>query len=350
MTRVPDAVSGIRLALGLGGSLDHVAAAARDAERAGFESAWVAELSRSAFAQAASAINATERIRIGTAVALALPRSPTITAMEAAGLAEASGDRFLLGLGSQVKRVMEARYSVQFDHPAARLADYVQAVRAVWAATRGEAVTHEGPFYRITMPTFHGSAEPGRTDVPILLAAVGPLMSRTAGTVADGLIGHPLASPAYLERVVRPAVAEGVTLAGRPATACPITATVVVSLGTDTDEARRAARLQLAFYATTRNYAAILRLHDREPVVRVARRAFVRGDREAMIAAIDDDLLDAIAIAGRTDEARDRLAAWEGVAGRAILAPPWYGVSDARGREMHAAILDSFRGQDGPWH
>jgi hypothetical protein len=73
------------------------------------------------------------------------------------------------------------------------------------------------------------------------------------------------------------------------------------------------------------------------------RRAFVRGDRDRMVAAIDDELLDAIAIAGRPDELRDRLAAWDGVAERAILAPPWYGLDAGGLREMTAAIIDAVR-------
>jgi probable F420-dependent oxidoreductase len=333
----------MKLGLALGGSLRDVARHARQAEQEGLESAWVAELSRSAFVQAAAAVTATERIHVGSAVALALPRSPTVTAMEAWDLAELSGDRFILGLGSQVRRIVEARFSVPFDHPAGRMADYITAIRTIWAANRGADVIHEGPFYRITMPTFHGPAQPGREDVPILLAAVGPLMSGVAGAVADGLVGHPLASPAYLERMVGPAVAEGAAGAGRPADACPLTATVIVSVGPDADAARRAARLQLAFYATTRSYAGILRLHERESLMGVVRRAFVRRDHEAMVAAVDDALLDAIAIAGRADEVRDRLAAWEPIADRVILAPPWYGIQEERAGELTSAILDAVR-------
>jgi probable F420-dependent oxidoreductase len=333
----------VRLGLGVGGSLADVQAEGRAAEAAGFESAWVAELGHSAFVQAAAAIGATERLLVGTAVALAFPRSPTIAAMEARDLAALSGGRFLLGLGAQVRRVVEARYSVPYDAPAAQLADYVAAIRAVWAAGRGEAVTHDGPFYRIAMPTFHEAADPDAPLPPILIAAVGAVMSRTAGLVADGLVGHPLASPAYLREVIVPAVAGGLIAAGRRPDACPISASPLVAIGSDPDRVRRAAKLQLAFYATTRQYAGILRLHGREAVMGEVRRAFVRRDRDRMVAAIDDELLDAIAIAGRPDELRDRLAAWEGVAARAILAPPWYGVDPGERRDMTAAIVVGVR-------
>lgn len=314
----------------------------RAAEAAGFESAWVAELEHSAFVQAAAIASATSRIRVGTAVALAFPRSPTVTALEARDVDELSGGRFLLGLGTQVKRVVEARYSVPFEHPAEKLAEYAHAVRIVWAAGRGEPVTHEGHFYRITMPTFHGPTRPDRLDVPILFAAVGPLMSFTAGTVADGLIGHPLASPRYLAEAVRPAVAEGLAAAGRPADACPITASPLVSIADDPAVARREVKLQLAFYATTRTYAAILRLHGRQEIVPDLRRAFVRQDRERMIALIDDELCDAVAAAGRADEVRNRIASWSGIAQRLVLAGPWYGVAPERARENTLAIIETF--------
>jgi probable F420-dependent oxidoreductase len=330
----------MKVGIALGGSPRDVAVLASRAEAAGLESVWLAELDRSAFVQAAAAISATSRIGVGTAIALAFPRSPTLTAMTAWDLDELSGDRFTLGLGPQVKRVMEARYSVRVEKPALQMREYVQAVRTVWAANRGEAVVHEGEAYRITMPTFHGPARPERRDTPILLAAVGPVLSRVCGEVADGLLGHPLASPCYLREAVAHAIAAGLERAGRRAGACPISAMPMVSVGDDEDAARRAARLQIAFYATTPSYKPILVLHDRAALPRDLRRAFVNRDLDRMAALIDDDLLDAIAIAGRPDEAVDRLRAWDGIADRVILGVPWYGITPARQREAIEAALE----------
>ena len=323
----------------IGGNLRDVAALARRAEQAGLESVWPAELDHSAYIQAAAAISATSTIRVGTAIALAFPRSPTITAMNAWDLDELSGDRFMLGLGPQVKRVMEARFSVRVDRPAPQMREYVRAVRTIWAANRGESVVHEGETYKITMPTFHGPARPERRDTPILLAAVGPVLSHVCGEVADGLIGHPLASPCYLREAVAPAIASGRERSGR-AGPCPISAMPMVSIGEDEDEARRAARLQIAFYATTPSYKPILVMHGRGDLPRDLRRAFVNRDRERMADLIDDELLDAIAVAGRPDEALDRLRAWEGVADRAILGVPWYGMAPDRQRDALEAALE----------
>ena len=326
----------MKVGVAIGGTIGEVASLAARAEAGGLESVWVAELDRTALVQAAAAISATSKIGVGTAVALAFPRSPTITAMTAWDLDEMSGNRFMLGLGPQVKRVLEARFSVRVDKPAPQMREYVQAVRTVWAANRGDAVTHEGDAYKITMPTFHGPLRPERRDTPILLAAVGPVMSRVCGEVADGLLGHPLASPRFLREAVRPAIDLGLERASRPAGACPITAMALVSLGDDADAARRAARIQIAFYATTPSYKAVLALHDRSGLP----RAFVNHDLDRMAELIDDELLDAIAIAGRPDEAADRLHAWDGVADRVVLGVPWYGMKADRQRVAIEAALE----------
>ena len=227
---------------------------ARMVEDAGFESCWAAETTNTAFIQAAAAISGTERINVGTAIALAFPRSPTITAMTAWDLDELSGGRFILGLGSQVKRVNENRFSVTFEHPAPKLREYAQAIRTVWAANRGEDVVHEGEFYNVTMPTFHGQPQPHRRDVPIYFAAVGTVMAKVCGQVADGLIGHPLASVRYLAEVIRPAIDEGAERAERKPEECNLTASPMISISDDVDLARREVKLQIAFYATTRIY------------------------------------------------------------------------------------------------
>ncbi len=330
----------MKIGLVVGGEPRSVASLAARAEAAGLESVWLAELDRSAFVQSAVAISATSRLNVGTAVSLAFPRSPTIAAMTAWDLDELSGDRFMLGLGAQVKRVMEARFSVRVDHPAAQLREYVQAVRTVWRANRGETATYEGDFYRISMPTFHGPSRPERRDTPVLLAAVGPVLSGVAGEVADGLLGHPLASPRYLRQAVAPRIAEGLARAGRTPSACPISDMILVSLGPDSTEARRLARLQLAFYATTPAYKGILELHDRQDLPRRLRRAFVSRDLELMASLVDDELLDAIAIAGRPEEALDRIGAWQGVVDRVILGVPWYGLNASQQTQAVEAALD----------
>jgi probable F420-dependent oxidoreductase len=330
--------------IGIGGPLALIGSMAKTVEEAGFESCWVAETTNTAFIGACVAIQATSSITVGTAVALAFPRSPTITAMTAWDLAELSGERFMLGLGTQVKRVNEHRFSVPFDHPAPRLREYAQVLRTIWAANRGEDVVHSGRFYNVKMPTFHAEPQPKRGNVPIYFAAVGKLMARLAGEVADGVIGHPLASPRYLEEILRPAVEEGARSAGRSAETVNLTASPLISISDDIDLARREVKLQIAFYATTRTYLPVLELHGRGHIVPELRRAFGAGDRDRMVDLVDDELCDAIAVAGRSDEVRERAKEWERTADRLLVSSAWYGPGAGRTLENHQALVETFGG------
>ena len=329
-------------AIGIGGPLQMIGPMAKMVEDAGFESCWAAETTTTAFIPASVAIQATQSIKVGTAIALAFPRSPTITAMTAWDLDELAGGRFILGLGSQVKRVNEKRFSVPFEHPAPKLREYAQVLRTVWGANRGEEGVHEGRFYTVTMPGFHGAPQPDRSDVPIYFAAVGPVMARVCGEVADGLLGHPLASARYLEEVVRPAIAEGAAKGGRDPSACNLTASALISISDDVDLARREVKLQIAFYATTRTYKPILDLHGKAGLIPELRHAFEARDKERMIDLVDDDLCDEIAAAGPVDEVLDRVRRWHGVADRIMVAGPWYGPEAQRMMENYQALVETF--------
>ena len=330
--------------IGIGGPMTMLGSMAKMVEDAGFESCWAAETTNTAYISAAAAVQATSSIGVGTSIALAFPRSPTITAMTAWDLDELSGGRFILGLGSQVKRVNINRFSVPFEHPAPKLAEYVRVVRTVWAANRGEDVVHEGRFYNVTMPTFHGQPQPHRRDVPIYLAAVGPIMCRTAGEVADGLLAHPLASPRYLSEVVGPAIAEGAERAGRKPEECNLTTDWMISISDDVDLARREVKLQIAFYATTRTYLPILELHGRAHIVPDLRDAFGARDKERMVELIDDELCDALALAGPADEVKQKALEWgkESGADRLMCAGPWYGPKPERMFENYQALVETF--------
>lgn len=328
--------------IGIGGPMPMIGPMAQMVEQAGFESCWAAETTNSAFVTAQIAIQATSKINVGTAIALAFPRSPTITAMEAMDLDELSEGRFMIGLGTQVKRVNEQRFSVPFEHPAPKLKEYAQVMRTVFAANRGDDVTFEGKFYTVTMPTFGGLRQPQPRDVPIYFAAVNKIMARNCGEVADGLLGHPLASPKYLEEVIRPAIAEGAERGGRKPSDCNLTASPMISISDDVDLARREVKLQLAFYSTTRTYTPILELHGRAHLVPDLRAAFEKKDKEAMVALIDDEFCDAVAVAGPAAEVRDRVKRWDSIADRLMVAGPWYGPKPERLFENYQALVETF--------
>lgn len=328
------------LGIAIGGDLRRLSGLARQVEEAGFESAWCAETARSAFVQAAVACAATSRITVGTGVALAFPRSPTITAMAARDLTELSGGRFILGLGTQVKRVNEQRFGIPFEHPAPKMAEAVAVIREVLGAFEGRPIDYRGRFYSVTMPPFPG-AGPAPGPVPVFIAAVNPLMAETAGRCADGVLGHPMTSPAYIREVLRPAVERGAVAAGRSLDDVNVTTAVILQMDRDRQVARREAALQVGFYATTRTYRPVLALHGFEGLLEPLRRAFVRGD----LAALSDialPMVDSLAIAGTPDECRDRLSQFEGLVDRVILGGAWVGPSEERLEENHRAIIETF--------
>jgi probable F420-dependent oxidoreductase len=328
------------LGIVLGPPLRELDGQAREAEDAGFESVWCAETARSAYVQAAIIGAATSRVAVGTDIALAFPRSPTITAMAARDLAELTDGRFVLGLGTQVRRIVEDRFSAPFDRPAARVSDAIEAIRAVLHAYGGDPIDHQGPFYRIVMPPFPGAgAAPGQ--VPIYLAAVNRVMLETAGRVADGVLGHPMTSPAWVREVVRPAIARGAAEAGRDPSVVNVSTSVILQMAVDRAEARREAALQIGFYATTPSYKPVLEFHGYGELLTPLRKAFGRRDFAAM-AEIAEPMVNDLAVAGDPDECREHLATFEGAVDRVILGGAWVGPSEERMRANHALILETF--------
>lgn len=324
----------------VGGALPRLGELSREVEEAGFESAWVAETARSAFVQAAVAAANTSRIRIGTNIALAFPRSPAITAMAARDLAELSEGRFILGLGTQVKRINEQRFGIPFEHPAPKVGEAVEVIRAVLAAFEGKPIDHRGRFYSITMAPFPG-AGPALGGIPIYLAAVNSVMAETAGAVADGVLGHPMTSPQWIRDVVRPALARGAERAGRRPRDVNVTTGVILQISEDREEARREAAMQLGFYATTRTYRPVLAMHGFEDRLEPLRRAFVRGDVDEM-ADVALGMVDVLALAGTPEECREGLKRFDGLVDRVILGGAWVGPSEDRVLENHRSILQTF--------
>lgn len=317
-----------------------IAELARVAEDGGYESVWVAETSYSPYVQATLACQATSRVRVGTNIALAFPRSPTVTAMTARDLTELSGGRFILGLGSQVKRVNEQRFSVPFEHPAPKMAEYVEVVRKVLGTFGGDRIDHRGRFYTVTMNPFPGAAPVD--PVPIYIAAVNERMCEAAGRVADGVLGHPLTSPKYVNEVVRPAVERGAAAAGRDPGDVTLTNSVILQLNEDRERARFEAAVQIAFYATTRTYRPVLDLHGFGDRVETLREAFRTGDIGRM-AEIAMPMVDTYAITGSEEECREQLAAFDGIVDRLLLASAWVGPDPAAIAENYRRILHTFR-------
>src|SRR5881227_3238876 len=209
-------VSGISLVTSSGGPTE-LAEAARLAEEAGFASVWATEFyDRSATVALAAMANATDRIELGSAIAYAFGRTPLVLAAEARDLDELSGGRLTLGLGTGTRRMQQEWHGLDGEHPASRMEELVPLVRSLLQLDRGP-IDHEGRFYRLRVSPTATVAPPLREDLPIYMAGVNPRMIEAAGAVADGLVGHPLFTPEYVETVARPALARGAERGGRDA-------------------------------------------------------------------------------------------------------------------------------------
>ncbi len=322
----------------VGCPLERVADVALRAEAAGFDGLWVTEVANDPFVTSAVGLQATTRLELGTAIALAFVRSPMVTALSSWELQRVSGGRFRLGLGPQVKAHNERRFSVPFERPAAKLAEQVRALRAIWAAFAGEApLDFHGEFYRFDLLTdFFNPGPIGVPPPPIYLAAVNPLSFRMAGEVADGVHVHPLHTVEYLQKVALPALQEGLARAGRPSGAVDVSAQVMVIAGSGQDGRRmeQAVREQLAFYGSTRTYRAPLELAGYGDLNARLHGLMAAGDRARLLAAVPDELLDLFAVRGETweDVAAAVRRRYDGLVDRVSLyfLPPLDGPRAAR--------------------
>ncbi len=284
---------------------------ARDASAAGFDGLVVTESGRTAYLPCAAAALAAD-LDLLTGVAVAFPRSPMVTAAAAWELAEASGGRFRLGLGTQVKAHVERRYGSEFSHPGPRLREYVLALRAIFAAFRGEPLAHEGEFWNLSLlPAIWSPGPIDVPDPPIDVAAVNPWMLRMAGEVADGVHVHPLNTPTYLRETVLPNLAEGAAGAGRDVSDVAVIIPTFAAPGSTSDEVqgwREMARMQVSFYGSTPNYAFIFDQLGREGTTARIREKQKAGDLAGMAAQIDDELLEHFCVSGDWATVADGLA------------------------------------------
>ncbi len=315
-------------------SIDEQIKAAQHAERSGFHSVWTTEFfHQHGLVRLAAVAGATQRVKLGTAISYAFMRSPMLAASAAMDIDEISHGRVILGLGSGTRSMNQKWYSIPFDSPPApRMREAIGLIRAAIGAQEGGGLRFEGEHYSVEIPQFVRPGAP-RTEIPIYLAAVNIGMIRAAAAVADGLIGHPIFTRKYISEVVLPEL-EG--------SRCEVTPYVLCSISDDVDQARREVRAQIAFYYTTRLYHSILDVHGWRSIGEEIATAFRRMDFKGMSDAVPDELVDAIAIAGRPDEVRDQLKAWDGLAEHVLFYSPSIGVSPERAHENLAAINDTF--------
>lgn len=325
-----------------GESLDELLDAARRAEHAGAEVLWVEELHRSATVQAAALASVTEQALIGTAIALAFTRSPLITALEALDVDEVCGGRLLLGVGSGVQRLNEDWHNARFGKPVAHLRETVRNIQEFWRnAPTGGPIDLAGEWEPMRMRGYQRPFAPVRTAIPVYLAAMGPAMTRLAGEIADGWIGHELCSPRYVAERILPELETGVARAdGKKRDDVDVVVSACCSVADDVATAVNRASGLVGFYASVRSYSDFFAFHGLAEQQQRVIDAFRSGKRaDHLAAAVSPEMVHTLMIAGNRDHAAERLAEYEGLADTIKISPPTQGLPAAETRSAQNELI-----------
>jgi probable F420-dependent oxidoreductase len=283
-----------------------VAAAAQDAERTGFDGLVTLENRNDPFLALAIAAVGTDRIGLGTSVAIAFPRSPMVVANAAWDLQVASRGRFVLGLGPQIRTHNEKRFGVPWSPPVPRMRDYVGALRAIWTAWQtGGKLDYHSEHYTFTLmtPNFVPASH-GLPMVPITLAAVGPSSLRLAGEVGDGVSLHPFCTRRYAEEVAIPRLLEGLAKSGRAREQFHVSGGGFIATGPDEAAVARMVdwvRMRIGFYGSTPAYWPVLELHGLGGLGEELNTLSKQGRWPEMTRLIPDEVVDLFAAVGTHD-------------------------------------------------
>lgn len=324
-------------------SYDGVVDQARALEDAGFDAVFSIESSHDVFLPLALAAAGTG-LEVMTNVAIALPRSPLHLAQAAYDLQLISRGRFTLGLGTQVRPVIERRYGVAWSRPVDRMREVVLAVKAIFAAWQdGVPLDFRGEFTTHTFmnPAFNPGPNPYGLP-PVLVGALGPRMTTMATEVADGILVHPFTSERFVAERMMPAVADGLTRAGRSRREFTMVSNVIVATGRDETEmatAEAGVRALIAFYASTPTYRPLLELEGYDGLHVELHRLSKEARLADVTALVDDDMLSRFALRGEPHQvAKVFRARYGDVADRVNLYLPY-----PAGPDLLAEVLAGFR-------
>ena len=287
--------------------LSEAEAYARRVEAMGYDGLNVPDAVHDGLLIAHAALRATTRLKVATSVLVCFPRSPMMVAISAWDLQSASGGRFELGLGTQVRGNIVGRYSTPWFAPVARMGEYVESLRAIWEAFQnGTPLRYEGEHYRFTrLQPFFNPGPIEHPEIPILLGAIGPRMTELVGRVADGMMTHPTnSSGRFLREVTLPRIEAGAKEAGREADPIALQVGPLVITGVDdatVAQQRSHVRELLTFLYSTPAYWPSLELFGWKEVGERLHRLTREGKWGEMAGAIDDAMLDALAPQGRYD-------------------------------------------------
>jgi probable F420-dependent oxidoreductase len=308
--------------------LSSISTIATSAEARGFDAVWATEVQHDPFIQLALAAAATERVKLGTAIALSFTRSPMSLAYTCWDLAALSKGRFILGLGTQVKAHNVRRFSVAWGPPIPRLREVILGMRAIWECWReGAPLNFRGEHYAFTLMTPFFTPPRHKYPIPVWIAGVNTGLCRLAGELCDGFHIHPLNSAAYIRQVVLPAIEEGMTKTGRQREDIELSASVFVVTGNtpeQTNFTREMVRQQISFYASTPSYRVIFETHGWTDTAEELSSLASKKRWGEMPGLITDDILETFALVASPEDimsaARER---YEGLLDRITFYLPY---------------------------
>jgi probable F420-dependent oxidoreductase len=299
---------------GLMGELKDIAGQAAELEAQGADIASSVELGHDPMIQLAMGATSTSTIKLMTGITVAFARSPMTLALQSHDIHSLSGGRLILGIGSQIKPHIEKRYSMPWGKPAARMREYVMALKAIWACWyEGVPLDFRGEFYTHTLMTpMFTPADKRYGAPPVYVAAVGPLMSENAAEVADGVMLHAFTTEEYVRSVTLPAIDKGLAKAGRTRSSLQIIGTPFLVTGETQEQFEKvklAARNQIAFYASTPAYRGVLESIGYGELQGELNKLSKAGEWVEMGRRVDDTLLDKVALIGEPAEIGKKLYA-----------------------------------------
>ncbi len=333
---------------GLMGDLADVPGRAKKIEAAGYDGAVSAEIANDPFLPLLLAAEHSERIELMTSIAVAFARSPMTLANLAHDLNAYSKGRLVLGLGSQIRPHIVKRFSMPWSHPAARMREFILAMRAVWDCWyQGAKLDFRGEFYQHTLMTPMFTPTNTEHGAPrVLLAGVGPRMTEVAGEVADGLIAHAFTTEKYMREVTLPALERGFAKTGRSRADFEIVCPVFVVSGDDEEgfaASRASTTQQIAFYGSTPAYRGVLEMHGWGELQSELNMMSKRGQWVEMAGLIDDDILDAFAVVAEPGKVGGELAARYGG-----LVDAFLGAIDTRDESVMPGLIETLHAVPSP--
>lgn len=306
-------------------SIEDIKELAVRAEDSNFHSVWATELYRTSFQQLAAVSSVTNRIKLGSAVALAFTRSPLITSLTTLDLDEMSNGRFILGLGVGAKNTNERYHGIPYGKPIKRVEEYVEIIKHYISSSHlDKDYRYSGEYYDINTDGFKRAFKPVRDKIPLYMAGIGKNMARLSAKIADGYLGHVVCNQNYLKDNIIPMINEGLEEANKQRSDFTVSSIITCAVTNKPKEAKKAAKATIGFYATVKTYRQPFEMAGFSDQLRKIRNAYFNKDIRGMIKSVSDDMVENFAVIGNEDYCREKIDSYRKIIDLPILSVPHY--------------------------